>query len=470
MQLTRGVQECLLALLMYDTAAAQQVRAAVDVSAFDTYYDDFAKACIAFLNDFDAAPGEHTSDILDKLCERQPKNADFYGTIYDAATTTYEGGFESEYIIRSAAAFGHHQAIKEALSRTLDEIEKDTEDGTNEAKHIMHDVLRKCAEVKTRNELLLNDPKQALQFLAHESSAMPTGIPEIDARDGGPKRKTLHCFAAPAKCGKSWWLANLAKHCMLGGLKVAIVTLEMSEILYAQRLIQAFFSVSKRKGQNLMRVAFEKDDIGRYTSQQEVEIGDRPSLRDDDIEAVLTKMISKTMKNRPDLRIVQFPTGSASVRDIAAWLDEKESLEGFIPDIVIVDYADLLELPDPKQLRQSLLQIYTDLRGLAVKRNIAIATATQMSKEGANKKRGDEKDAAEAYGKVAIVDALIAYNQTEEEREHGLARLLAAAMREDDGRYEVLISQAYAVGQFALDSVMMNQQYWTDMTPEEDDE
>ena len=109
--------------------------------------------------------------------------------------------------------------------------------------------------------------------------------------------------------------------------------------------------------------------------------------------------------------------------------------------------------------RFAIKRLYERLRGIAVKKNIAIATATQTNKSGASAKLVTEKDSTESYTKIAISDYVLTYSQTLEEHKLGFARLFTDKGRDDAAKFLVLISQAYGVGQFLLSSSLLDDNY-----------
>jgi len=58
---------------------------------------------------------------------------------------------------------------------------------------------------------------------------------------------------------------------------------------------------------------------------------------------------------------------------------------------------------------------------------------------------------------------VISYNQTQDEHDLSLARLFVIKGRTEQDKFEVLISQAYGLGQFVIDSVGKISSYWNQM-------
>ena len=77
---------------------------------------------------------------------------------------------------------------------------------------------------------------------------------------------------------------------------------------------------------------------------------------------------------------------------------------------------------------------------------------------------------AEDWSKIATADNVLTYSQTKYERPLGLARLFVSNGRNDEDKFEILILQSYAIGQFCLDSTYMYNQYWAKINKLADEE
>ena len=90
--------------------------------------------------------------------------------------------------------------------------------------------------------------------------------------------------------------------------------------------------------------------------------------------------------NGGQLVIKEFPTGQATTNTILAHLRTLEANEGFVPDIIFIDYADIMKpLANFSEKRHSLTSIYEGIRGIAVELGIPIWTASQTNRAGMNK-------------------------------------------------------------------------------------
>lgn len=298
-------------------------------------------------------------------------------------------------------------------------------------------------------------------------SAFTTGIPEFDKRGFGPTRKEMFLYIADTKTGKTWCMIQLAKLALLNNLKVCHISLEMSENKIIQRYMQTLFALSKRMEKFVTR-RFKKDDKERLDFEIK-EVFPKFSFDDPDVYKKLERQLNHWKDRALDNIIVkQFPTGKLTVRELEAYLDNLEVTEKFVPDLLIVDYPDLMAIPGgATNWRLGLGELYKQLRGVAVARNMALAVPTQANRGAASAKTVDRRNVSEAYSKIADADVAITYSQTEMERTLGLARLRVEAGRNDEDKLTVVISQNYGMGQYVVDSVLMDKEYWNLIEAEE---
>jgi hypothetical protein len=97
--------------------------------------------------------------------------------------------------------------------------------------------------------------------------------------------------------------------------------------------------------------------------------------------------------------------------------------KGVNPDIVFVDYADLL-YPSfhHKDPWINIDTIYKELREVAIELGIPIWTPTQGNRASYNKEIFDINDLAASFGKAMTVDVMVALCRTKEERASDEAR------------------------------------------------
>jgi len=151
------------------------------------------------------------------------------------------------------------------------------------------------------------------------------------------------------------------------------------------------------------------------------------------------------------------PRFSASVDDIQRKLDNLEYLYNFIPDVLLIDYADILKSDDPhlKGVEKED-DVWMALARIASVRNCCTIVPTQLNKDSLNAKQIKTSHTSKWIGKLGHVDAMYALNQTSREKELSTMRVSCLEHRHKDFTEtdNCHVLQKYSSGQAHLDS------YW----------
>lgn len=462
---SRQLQESLLALLVFDDKHTTVVRAAVQIKQWDQAYRDLAMRIYEYVDKYRKAPKDHAPEILDDLLQNEDlKLAARYERILNLLHEIHERGLNPEYLIGKLHTFVRRQAIKNAIIECSPIIQTGRDDRLEEVEKIFNTALATHTTLFDPGTRL-SDRAKVLNILEEPTEVFMTGIDELDKRKLGVARKGLHLLLGPAKGGKSWWLGYLSRMAALTGKRVVHVTLEMSERLVTERYIQTFFALAKRKDKIYRPELRYKDPDARR-----LELKDRgPAVKQRRIKPDMTmdhpkfhKWISRKMKQfRPALDNVyvkEFPTGELTLDQLEAYLDMLETTCDFVPDILVLDYPDLMDL-SADNFRLALQALSRRIRGMLVRRNIGGAIVSQIGRMGAKSNNPKETDVAEDWSKIAIADVVLVLQQTAQEKQLGLARLYVSNARSEQDKFTILITQSLATGQFALTSQLMPANY-----------
>lgn len=458
-RLDRYLQQNLLCLLCYDDQNAKIIRNTVPVDLFEASYRTIAETIYPYIDEYGKAPGDHVADLLVDIIEGSDKRRSkhFKNTLLNIFES-YEG-INASYVMDQVHDFIRQQYLKQGIVEAFEALQRGTRDDLLAAETSLNDALKKRHDIFEPG-IFLGNTERSLNFLDAREPAFPTGIKEFDQIGIGPIRKGLQLFIGLPKRGKTWWMVNLGRRALLQRYKVLHVTLEMSEEKMAQRYYQCLFALAKYGG-TFKQTKFDLDDLGRLVGLEREDVKPSLALDDPDIRPKLSKKINHWGIKFNKLLIKEFPTGQLTVRELTAYLDALQASQNFTPDLLLVDYADLMQV-SIREYRHSLGNIYKELRGIAVERNLAVATASQSHRAGQGLKLISGANVAEDYSKIAIADSVITYNQTLAEKSLGLARLFLSEAREDADKFVVLISQNYHMGQFVRASTRMRleQRYW----------
>jgi replicative DNA helicase len=145
------------------------------------------------------------------------------------------------------------------------------------------------------------------------------------------------------------------------------------------------------------------------------------------------------------------PQGGLSLSVLKKKLDILEVTDNFIPDMIIIDYADLMT-PETNytDLRHNLAVIYNGLRDIAVERNCVMITASQSNRASMGAKLVSLQHFAEDIQKANISDLVLSLCQTPEEKAINKMRIFCCKNRSYVVGFQVENWYSYIIGQFSL--------------------
>jgi replicative DNA helicase len=462
-QLSGSLAENILTLLCFDDTAAPIIVNSVDVGLFESdIYKEIAKRAFEYYREFKTSPKDHLPDLFEDLLNDKvnPRKAELYQrTLINLHE--FQSDINRDYVLSKLTGFVRQQRLKSAI---VDATTYVREGNLDNAETVLNNALKSTLDI-FHPGIQFTDSQNSLRFFDELTPSYMTGVKPLDDMKFGPAPGELMVILAPANRGKTWFMVHLGKFCAIQRLKVLHLSLEMSEEKMAQRYVQTFFSYGKRKAE-ASYVKFNTDEMGRFTTMSLSDIV-RPTIQqttEANSMKVYHDLIQKLdrVHGRLKLWIKRFPTGALTISGLEAYLDSMDRFYHYHPDVLLVDYADLMNL-DSSHLRTETGKLYKELRRIAVERNIAMVTASQANRLGEDAKIITLKHLAEDYSKAATADNIIAYCQTSQELRLGLARLFIAKARDEEREQTVLISQCYRIGQFCMNAIHMQNRYWDEL-------
>lgn len=358
-----------------------------------------------------------TEDILLEQCKDNLKGSedltDYVDELYRINSLNKESIEHRDYILEQIEKFARQSAIKQALAESITLL-KSNKLGEIETK--IRSALTVSRNVDTGESFFDNfEARIDERVNATISEKYPILLPGItQALDGGLERKELAMVVAPAGVGKSVYLVNQAVHYLTMNLKVLYVSLEMSEKRIADRFDSIMTNIPQR------------------------DLKDKHNL--------LKERLSLFKKEYDDSNLIikQFPTKKLTVNSLRAFLDQIRLHHDFTPDIIVVDYLELMN-PTTEINQEYMAQerIAQELRGLAIELDIIIFTATQTNREGKRVKTITDLELGNSYDKIRPFDLAFSLNQTSEEFDKGAMRAYIMKARNGRSRFTIPLRMNY---------------------------
>jgi hypothetical protein len=144
-----------------------------------------------------------------------------------------------------------------------------------------------------------------------------------------------------------------------------------------------------------------------------------------------------------------YPNKNLTVKEMERRLDQSEKEDGFVADVIILDYADIVVAPHIRDFRHEQDNIWANLRGLAQKRFALLATATQGDAKSNKSNILTVDNFSEDKRKIGHVTALFGLNRDPEGREARLKmiRLNKIVAREGDADPYETVTVLQSLGQ-----------------------
>jgi len=306
-----------------------------------------------------------------------------------------------EWLMNEFEQFSRHKGLERAILKSADLLEKG-EYGPVEK------MIKDAVQISLQKDMgtdYFEDPRGRLEGLKNSNGQISTGWPSVDKKlYGGFNRGELNIWCAASGGGKSLFLANLGCNWALAGLNVLYLTFELSEALVAMRMDSMLTGVATREVfKNL-----------------------------DDVE-LKVKMMGKQSGS---VQIKYMPSGKTA-NDLRAYLKEYQVKKGFKPDILLIDYLDLM-MPmsvkvSPSDLFVKDKYVSEELRNLAMETKAIVVTASQLNRAAVEEIEFDHSHISGGLSKIQTADNVIGIFTSRAMKERGRYQIQFMKTRSSSG-------------------------------------
>ena len=310
---------------------------------------------------------------------------------------------------------------------------------------------RKVSVAETNEVSLLslddtNIIKEALEKVDEELFTLPDAYSEVV---GKIHRNDFIAILAGMKKGKSWALGDLALRAMKQQLNVVFVSMEMTREEVVQRFWKMLFGAKSGLIQpGLVETSRFVEDLNE-PEKYKVELID-VNVKEGVGKSVeeLQKQLRAQNNYMGNLRIVAYPAFSVSATEVEQRVEELAQ-NGFIADVVVIDYADILKpCGGGSELRNQLDATWKALRAFAMKFHCCVITASQTNRAGLNSSIIDATVISDDIRKACHVTSFVALEQTPKMKKQHLMRVHNIMLRQGTSGNSCVFPQALGLGQF----------------------
>ncbi len=463
----------------------------------DVKFDKLMRWSISYFDLYDKVPGHHIQDLLlqemdtENVSEEESK---LIARVIKRVTELWEKGLQRDYLLDKARTIFQKKAL-ETLTKSIETSG-------------VEDALRQVEQFTVpTGDITYIEPfenldlfEKALANRAEPLYKMPGALGEM--MNNYLTRDAFVSFLAPEKRGKTWWLFYHALKAIQSRKKVLLICCgDMSEDQTLRRIGQMLSerpvyehevgkeillpvmdcqknqentcgSIHRSCQKLLLNEVDEKPEWfdapkgykpctvckGKRTFPEETWF--KPVVPKHILDASIIKKKINSLKKRSggkSFRVEIHPNTTLTVSGIDRMLRTYKR-EGFIPDVVIIDYADILAQEGAtKDFRHGENEKWKALRRLSQVHKCCLITATQADAASYSAKNLTLTNFSEDKRKFAHTTAFFAINEDEEDRSAKCQRIGTLLLREGDFNIhkQVRVLQCRALGRVYLDS------YWT---------
>jgi len=293
------------------------------------------------------------------------------------------GNVDLDYIKNEFTSFCINQNLKGVILQSVDLLKAGSYDR-------IKDLVDSAMKVGQQTDLgmdYIEDYDERMEDL--KRTTVPTKWQPInDLMDGGLGPGELGVVVAPSGVGKTWILTAIGAEAVRNGLSVVHYTMELSEHYVGARYDTVFTGIPS------------------------VELKDKKE-----------EVKGKIKNLRGKLLIKYFPPKGVTVKKLQTHIEKMITLDNK-PDVIIVDYADLLLSHSNKSDSTYAEQggVYIDLRGMSGELEIPIWTASQTNRSAIDSEVIEADKIADSYAKVMNADFIMSWSRKSKDKLNDTAR------------------------------------------------
>ena len=239
-----------------------------------------------------------------------------------------------------------------------------------------------------------NDVDKHISDLLQQDSTVSSGWSWLDEKIGGgylENGRAIYVFAGETNIGKSIFLGNTAVNLASTGKTVLLVTLEMSELVYAKRISTNITQIP------INELSTQTDHLKELILQHKDETNGR-------------------------ILIKEFPPSTITCSNLKSFI-KKIVDTGIGIDAIVLDYVNLLTTNTGVNSYERIKYVTERLRALSYVFACPVITATQLNRSGYNEVNPGFETVGESYGLAATADCMFSIWQEEEDAELGIIKL-----------------------------------------------
>lgn len=378
----KGFQLKVIGALLIDKEFVVNVRDVLQDSYFDSEAHKWIiRQIIKYFDDF------HTNITMEvlKIELQKVDNEVLKVAIKEEMRNCYQASQEDlNYVKEEFTAFCRNQEMKNAILASADLLKSENYEGI---RALIEKALRAGQEKSIGHEYKKD---VETRYRDDYRPTVPTPWNQInDLFAGGLGPGDLFLIFGGPGTGKSWLSVAIAANAVQLGYNVIYYTLELGESYVARRFDSYFTGYSVEE---LKERRGEVDQLVEYLPG--------------------------------NLIIKEYSPRSATISTLEAHI-QKCKMEGFEPDLIIIDYIDYLKSMRYKsgEKKDEIDDVYIGAKGLAKSLKVPVVSPSQVNRSGARDQIIEGDKAAGSYDKMMVADGSISLSRQKEDKVLGTGRI-----------------------------------------------
>ena len=351
----------------------------------EDYFDNPAhrwivKEILNYHHKYHATPTKETLSVENKKMDNEVLRISIAEQIREVLKVSNE---DQAFVEEEFANFCKNQQLKKALLSSVDLLEKGQYD---DIRYLIDSALKAGMDKNIGHEY---EKDTEVRYRDEERNAIQTPWPHInELLMGGLGAGDVGLIFGGPGGGKSWMLSVLGAAAVAAGKTVCHYTLELSDSYVGRRYDSVFTGI-------------EVHELGKHRAE-----------------------IDETISNlKGRLIIKEFSMGKASISTIEAHIQKTTDL-GHRPDLIIIDYVDLLKSKRKSiDRKEEIDDIYISTKGMARDLKLPIWTVSQVNRAGAKDDVIEGDKAAGSYNKIMIADFAMSLSRKRQDKVNGTGRI-----------------------------------------------
>lgn len=315
---------------------------------------------------------------------------------FKQVATSFKGidkNFNRDELFENTERFFKERAVYQTMLDVVDEYNDKKVDTS-----VVLDRFEKACSITMAGDIGLDFFSQIdvhIDDLEKEEKFIPSNWEWLDRKLGGGFLETgrsLYLFAGQTNVGKSIFLGNIACNVASQGKTVVLISLEMSELMYAKRISSQVTQIPM--GELQVNTSTVKERVVTFQDAH------------------------------PDSKLIvkEFPPNAITANQVSAYI-KKLINKGIHPDMIVLDYINLLHCNIGNNSYERVKHAAEQIRALSYTFKCPMVTATQINRSGMNEQNPGVENISESIGLAATADCIMSIWQDEGDVDLGVIRL-----------------------------------------------